>query len=88
MSEKKRKKSIVLGCLMWGWNQDFPVEELKRFVNKENVKDITDIDMGSSDNVLLVTSKKVSKRKAYDLFNMEMRERFGDENWNDISPSN
>lgn len=86
MTEKKRKKPVVPGCLMRDWNVPFPIEELKEYVNEGNVRDINDIDMGSSDNILLITSRKVSKRKAYDLFNTMMREHYGG-SWNDVFPS-
>jgi hypothetical protein len=81
--KREKKKGIVLGCIMWGCSEDFPIEELKDFVNKWNVKDVNEIDMGSSDYILILTSKKVSEKEAYKLFNEEMREMRGDD-WTDI----
>ena len=81
--KKREKKDIVLGMITWGCGHNFPIEELKDFVNKCNVKDVNDIDMGSSDYVLLLTSKKVSEPEAYKLFNQSMRETHGDD-WTDI----
>lgn len=74
-----KKKDIVLGMLTWGWNEEFPIQELKEFLNKENVKDVHEIDGGWSDNVLILTSKRISKKKAYELYNQEMRERYGED---------
>lgn len=81
--KRKEKKDIVLGMITWGCGHNFPIEVLKDFVNNCNVKDVNDIDMGSSDYVLLLTSKKVSEKEAYNLYNQKMREMYEDD-WTDI----
>jgi len=78
--KREKKKDIVLGMITWGCSHNFPIEVLKDFVNNCNVKDVNDIDMGSSDYVLLLTSKKVSEKEAY---NQKMREMYEDD-WTDI----